>query len=56
MAFELSFALYSYVGHRTNGRELDLHCLVLKLRGHIDNVFRGWELTLTLILVKLDIE
>ena len=30
--------------------------MVLKLTGHIDNVFRGWTLTLVLILVKLDIE
>ena len=29
---------------------------VLKLTGHINYVFKGWKLTLALILVKLDKE
>ena len=48
---------HNYVGSRTNVSELTHFAwlLVLKLTGHIEYyVFRGWKLTLGLILVKLD--
>ena len=51
--------LYLYVGHKTNVTELDPFCLTVgsKINGILtDTVFRGWKLTLALILVKLDIE